>query len=546
MATTAVDVLVIGGGATGAAAAYDLARRGVRVLLAEQRDLSTGTSGRYHGLLHSGGRYAVRDPETARECILENRVLRRIAPFAIEDTGGLFVATALDPPDFPQQWVTGCAEAGIPTEKLTPGQAREHEPTLATDITAVYRVPDGSCDSFDLVHVFVNAMRLFGGDALIYHRVRALLREGDAVVGAELEDTRTGEVRTVHAACVLNAAGPWAGVVAGLAGLDVRIRFDRGAMIAMNTRWVNTVVNRLRPAADGDILVPVGTVCVLGTTSVHTDRPDDNTIENWEVNKILAEADAVVPGIRAGRALRAWSGVRPLYEPPEAGHDDAVGRAVKRTFSVIDHVERDDVRGLVTVVGGKLTTCRLMGEQAADVVCAQLDMDKPGTTADEALPVPAAPSRRYHQLDHRLRQLEHGELAGELICECEMVTRRQLEDAIAAYGDQPVQLDDLRRDLRLGMGPCQAGFCSYRAAGILQQMHGTSGQEAVRALADFVNERFRGVQPLLWGHGLRQFYLDEVIYRRTLGLDKLSWDADAEGDGAGDDAGIEGADGFTL
>ena len=111
-----------------------------------------------------------------------------------------------------------------------------------------------------------------------------------------------------------------------------------------------------------------------------------------------------------------------------------------------------------------------------------------------------------------------------------MVTRPQLEQAIAAYGDQSVALDDLRRDLRLGMGPCQAGFCSYRAAGILQQRRTQSGEQATHALADFVRERYRGVRPLLWGHQLRQLYLDEMIYRRTLGLDRLTGDFDPDED----------------
>jgi glycerol-3-phosphate dehydrogenase len=530
LTTQSVDVLVIGGGATGAAALYDLARRGVRALLVEQNDLVTGTSGRYHGLLHSGGRYVVRDPETAQECVVENTILRRITPFAIEDTGGLFVATPQDPPDYPEKWLKGCAAAGVPAEKITPEQARTQEPALTAEITAVYRVPDASVDSFDLIHGFVDAARAFGSDMLIYYRVTGLIREGEGVVGALLENTRTGETRTIHAACILNASGPWAGQVAGLAGLAVRVTFDRGAMIAMNTRWVNTIVNRLRPADDGDILVPVGTVCILGTTSIMTDHPDDYRIEAWEVSKILREADAVVPGIRHGRALRAWAGVRPLHEPSEANHEHAEGRAVKRTFAVLDHTKRDGVRGLVTVVGGKLTTCRLMAEQAVDVVCEQLGLDQPCTTAHETLPAQQTAPSHYHRLDHRLHQLEHGETPGELICECEMVTRPQLEQAIAAYGDQPVALDDLRRDLRLGMGPCQAGFCGYRAAGLLQQIKGHSGEETTRAFADFVRARYRGVRPLLWGHQLRQFYLDEMIYRRTLGLDRLTGDYDPHED----------------
>ncbi len=99
-AVRAVDVLVIGGGATGAGILRDLSRRGLRCLLVEKGDLGTGTSGRYHGLLHSGGRYVAEDAPAARECIAENVVLRRIAPACIEDTGGWFVSTPDDPEDY--------------------------------------------------------------------------------------------------------------------------------------------------------------------------------------------------------------------------------------------------------------------------------------------------------------------------------------------------------------------------------------------------------------------------------------------------------------
>src|SRR5215470_14146344 len=146
------DVLVIGGGATGAGVLHDLAQRGLRVILAEQSDLNTGTSGRYHGLLHSGARYAVRDPESAKECIDENMILRRIVPNAIEDTGGLFVATPADPPDYVEPFIKGCLAAGIAAEEIPIAQALKMEPALNPAITRAFRVPDGSCDSFDLVH----------------------------------------------------------------------------------------------------------------------------------------------------------------------------------------------------------------------------------------------------------------------------------------------------------------------------------------------------------------------------------------------------------
>src|SRR5579859_5762945 len=153
--TFTCDVLVIGGGATGVATAYDLAVRGMKVILVEQNDWSTGTSGRYHGLLHSGGRYVVRDPESARECILENYVLRAIAPHCIEDTGGMFVAVPEDPPEYVEPFVKGCAAAKIPLAELSIDEALRHAPALNPRVVRAFTVPDAACDSFDLIHSMV-------------------------------------------------------------------------------------------------------------------------------------------------------------------------------------------------------------------------------------------------------------------------------------------------------------------------------------------------------------------------------------------------------
>jgi len=511
MAELSCDVLVIGGGATGVCAAYDAARRGLRVILAEMNDLSTGTSGRFHGLLHSGARYAVRDPESARECILENAILRRIAPHIIEDTGGLFVAVPGDPADYVPRWLEACAAAGIAAEAITVREARRQEPALSPALVHAFRVPDGAVDGFDMAHAFTRAAEDYGATTLIYHEVTAL-NVGSTGVMATLQDRRSGEEKIVSARWVINAAGPWAGKVAALAGYALRVAWSRGAMIAMNTRWVNTVINRLRPPTDGDILVPVGTVSVIGTTSIPVERPDDNTIEPWEITALLDEGEAIIPGFRQARALRAWAGVRPLYEAE--AREGITGRAVRRTFDVIRHAP-----GLTTVVGGKLTTARLMAEKAVDDVCAGLGIEARCTTADE--PLPGDHPRRLHMLGSRLDALEHGRMPGPLICECEMVTQAQIEEAIAAYA-RPPALDDLRRDLRLGMGPCQGGFCAVRAAGIVQRACNLDAAAATAALRAFVDERFKGGRSLLWGHHLRQFLLDEMIYRRTLGLDRLT------------------------
>lgn len=380
--TRATQVLVIGGGSTGLGIARDLAKRGLRVTLAEEGDLRSGTSGRYHGLLHSGGRYAVKDAETARECIEENMILRKLMPHAIEETGGMFVSTPADPPEYADVWCEACHAAGIPAEEITLDQALKREPALNPRISRVFLVPDAACDSFDALVSVALAAEYDGATILTYHSVVDLLVEDGRVVGARVQDHRGSGEFIIRAEFVVNATGPWAGRVAALAGLKVAMKNSRGALVALNFRWVNTVINRLRPPDDGDIMVPVGTICALGTTSVPTDDLYDVRIEPWEVSCILEEADQMAPGVERTRALRAWAGVRPIYDP---GSEEA-GRGAKRTFSVLDHETRDGVAGMVSVVGGKLTTYRYMAEQTSDIVCAKLGIDVPCTTKDEVLP----------------------------------------------------------------------------------------------------------------------------------------------------------------
>jgi glycerol-3-phosphate dehydrogenase len=356
---------------------------------------------------------------------------------------------------------------------------------------------------------------------LTYHQVTNLVRESGRVCGAIIRNVRTGEEHPLRAEVVVNAGGAWAGQIAAWAGCPVTVKPDKGTMVAMAYRFVNTIINRCHPAGDGDILVPVGTVAVIGTTSVTVDDPDDIRVKACEIQRMLDEGEKLVPGFSQVRALRTWAGVRPLYEEGAA----AEGREAKRTFAVLDHAERDGVAGLVTVVGGKFTTYRLMAEQTADLVCARLGVTRPCSTKDYLLPdvrVPLTGSRQ-HWLGHRLEQIESSSKPDSLLCECELVTRSEFEQAVRQHPDtaSPCILDDLRRDLRLGMGPCQGGFCAYRAAAILQEMAGLDAAQATEALADFAQERWKGQRPLLWGQSLRQALLDEHIYRSILGLDRL-------------------------
>ncbi|MFN8377978.1 MAG: anaerobic glycerol-3-phosphate dehydrogenase subunit GlpA [Anaerolineae bacterium] len=512
------DVLVIGGGVTGGGIAWDLALRGVRVVLAEMGDLATGTSGRYHGLLHSGGRYAVRDPESAKECIDENLILRRIAPEAVEDTGGFFVLCPGDDPGYVDPWLAACAASGIETRRVPLSEALKRERILNPRLEAIYEVPDGSTDSWDLLHALQKATEETGnGRFLTYHRVDGFHKDGNRITGARLTNLRTGEDVDITCAYVINAAGPWAAEVGAKAGASFNMKLSRGAMLAFNLRWVNTVINKLRVPGDGDIFVPVGTVSVIGTTSVKTDDPGDTRVERWEVERILDQCEAMTPGISKARILRSWGGVRPLYDPGLSSD----GRGAKRTFTVLDHADTDGVEGFASIIGGKLTTFRMMAERISDTVCAHLGVTVPCKTASTVLPSPHHDRQRPHALRGRLNELEHGHTPGALICECELVTAPQILEALDSgrNGENSVvSLNDLRRDLRLGMGPCQGGFCAVRAAGICHDHLRPEVAETASLLAEFAERRFGGVRPLLWGHNLRQALLAEQIYGRVVGL----------------------------
>jgi glycerol-3-phosphate dehydrogenase len=204
------------------------------------------------------------------------------------------------------------------------------------------------------------------------------------------------------------------------------------------------------------------------------------------------------------RMLRAWAGVRPLYQ--ETGTSES--RDISRAYVLLDHETRDGVDGLITITSGKWTTYRLMAEATVDLVCQKLNSPRPCRTHLEALP--GAEKGHYHQLGVSLQQVEAEEDFSSLVCECELVRPADIVKAIVE--GEAKTLDDIRREARLGMGPCQGGFCALRAAGIWHSLHKPPVEEINVALRDFLQERWKGLLPILWGSQLRQERFDELIY----------------------------------
>ena len=507
MSSLSTQVLVIGGGATGLGIAWDAALRGLKVVLIEQSDIGQGTSGRHHGLLHSGGRYALSDPVSARDCASENRILRKIASHTIEDTGGLFVATPADPVDYPDRWFSACSQLNIPAEEISLSAMLEREPLLNPRISRSFLVQDASIDSFDLAHLLVKGIQEHGGVVLLRHRLESLIVHQDRLVEAKIRDLSNGKSLRLSANIFVNAAGPWAKTITTMAGVELPLALGKGTLVAMSHRLVNTVVNRCKSPSDGDIIVPVGTVAILGTTDVPVEEPTSLDIEPWEVDLLLAEGDLLLPGLRDSRPIRAWAGIRPLYQPAENG--DAQTRALLRVHVILDHDVTDGLQCFVSVIGGKLTTFRLMAEEAVDLICDKLEIDQKCSTASTPL---AHESSQFHRLTSRLEKLEHQHPhahTDQIVCECELVMRGDIESALEK-SISGTDIDDLRRYLRIGMGPCQAGFCAYRTYAITSEH--SSPPPSLEGLHNFLFERWRGIRPVAWGSTLQQMEFSRRIY----------------------------------
>lgn len=508
-------VLIIGGGITGAGIARDLALRGISCTLVERHDINAGASGANHGLLHSGARYVSSDFEAAADCRREGELLKRLAPDCIEDTGGLFVAVAGDDETYVADFPGLCEQCGIPVRPLDLAEALEMEPVLSDRLIAAFHVPDASVDPFKLSLENVEQAKAMGCTLMRHTRVVGFAIADRKIRAVKLRNMLTGEAFSIEAQQVINAAGAWAGNVAAMAGISFNLLYSKGSLLITHNRMTDHVINRLRPSSNADILVPGGTVSILGTTSIRVDDPDRIFPTVEEIDAIVAEGAAMIPELENTRFIRAYSGVRPLLGSASAGND----RQVSRGFALLDHAG-EGLNNFASITGGKLTTYRLMAEKTADLVCRRLGIDTPCRTLTD--PLPSATAARWTKpgLAPKLWMRDHD---GDdlLLCECEMVSKSVVDSLMTSIRGQDGQPDLKALGLRsrIGKGSCQGTFCSLRIAAYLYDIGELEADQGVAGLQSFLSERWRGVRPLLWDASLIQSELQEAIHCGMFGLE---------------------------
>jgi glycerol-3-phosphate dehydrogenase len=360
-----------------------------------------------------------------------------------------------------------------------------------------------------------------GGSRLLrYNKVIGFNIRQSRIESIQLVNTETGEETRLEADLIVNAAGAWAGLVAGLAGVKINVLYSKGSLVITHNRLTQRIVNRLRPASNGDILVPGGTVSILGTTSIRIEDPDQAYPTVEEIDLMVEDASAMIPALEKTRYIRAYCGVRPLFQGENADDGgDGNDRRVSRGFSLIDH-GRHGIENFITITGGKLTTYRLMAEKAGDMVCQHLGVSSPCLTRTD--PLPASHQAKWTEPALAPKTwLKHRESDDIILCDCEMVPKNTIDAIIDSLHQQGVKVDLPAIGLRsrVGKGPCQGSFCGPRITGYLFDQGELTAGKSLDNLRKFAQERWKGLYSILWGQQLKQAELMEAMECGLLGLE---------------------------
>jgi glycerol-3-phosphate dehydrogenase len=378
LADNVFDLLVIGGGITGAGVAREASLRGFRVALVEQADFAWGTSSRSTKLIHGGLRYLKQlEFKLVAEAVSERQQLLRMAPHLVEATPFLFPVFRGDPDSLLALRagllvydVFARLRAPVRHRILDSGEVLAREPQMrSSGLSGGALYTDSCTDDGRLTLAVVQSAQRTGATVANYAGVEAFLRTRDGrLAGARVAERLSGLELDVRARRVVAAAGPWADHLRRLDDPTARpiLRLTKGAhlaVLAARLPLAHAVVIR---GCDRErrmmFAIPRGQFTYLGTTDTdYSGAPEAVCIEPADVAYILAAANRAFPGAQLSEAdvTSTWVGLRPLIRP----HRVAPASAVSRDYQLFQSAS-----GLVSVAGGKLTAFRAMSEHIVDEV----------------------------------------------------------------------------------------------------------------------------------------------------------------------------------
>jgi glycerol-3-phosphate dehydrogenase len=372
LATATYDLLVVGGGITGAGVAREASLRGFRVALVEAHDFASGTSSRSTKLIHGGLRYLKQlDFKLVAEAVQERQLLLRMAPHLVEATPFLFPVYRGDPDSLLALRigllvydVFARLKAAVPHRILTPQTVLDHQPGLRTsDLVGGALYTDSETDDARLTLAVLESASRHGAAVANYLEVDEFLRQADGhLSGARVRDTLTGQRLEVRARHILAAAGPWADAIRRLDDPSAApiLRLTKGVHLTVAHDRLPLRLAVVMRSHDRErrmmFAIPRGSYTYLGTTDTDFNGDPASAKTEWpDVKYILDAANGWFPRatLTDSDVVSTWGGLRPLIRPPRQASPSATSR---------DYKLFRGVSGLVTVGGGKLTAFRAMAD----------------------------------------------------------------------------------------------------------------------------------------------------------------------------------------
>ena len=350
------DVMVVGGGAAGAAITRDLVMRGFDVVLVERSKLASGSSLASHQNLVGGLRYVVKNPTVAAECAEENRVLSRIAPELVGERFNYFVGFR---DDYVETALRAAASLGVRTDEVGLREAFTEVPGLSKDVNIVVETDDRNLDvrAFCLLNCAVAKQE----GAVVFEdtAISSIKRTGEGF----LICTGRGELQVRY---IVNATGPWLNAICEKVGVKVPLVYSQGTIVVQKSLSSRGLQFFHKPS-DGDAYIVHNGEAWLGTTSTTISCPESATPEPWAEEYLKEKFSTILPKVKGESTRRRFVGVRALLG--ECGNGN--GRSLSRDFTFLE-----DPEGFFNVVTGKLTLARLVAERVADKIA-----DREGTRA---------------------------------------------------------------------------------------------------------------------------------------------------------------------
>ena len=544
------ELIIIGGGINGTGIARDAALRGIKTLLIEKEDFASGATGACSGMIHGGVRYLESDRAITELSCTDSGYIQKIGGHLIFRIPFLYPLLKNDEKSF------GISKNGLLFElmetyftaydkfqplkngkkhtRLTPEETLALHPGINPNIHGSITFDEYGINPFRLSIANALAAKEAGADVLNHTEVTNLIIEDGKAIGIEIFNSLSKTKKVVLGKHIINATGPWSHRFASKYNLSVKLRPAKGIHLVYGRRLSNYAVGSFAIDGRSVFIMPHENSTIIGTTDDdYYGDPGDLSVTDDEVEYLLEAIEKVIPDIREHRIIRAFAGVRPTIWGDGVMEDN-----LTRDHEIIDHGEVDNVKNIYSLIGGKLAAFRFISEEIVDMIADKLGNARKSITHSKPLPgaeyVPnierlaEESGLSFHTLNRLMSKygsrvvkiisiIDADPQSKEIVCKCENVMEAEIKYAIQY--EFANTLNDIRKRTRLGMGSCQGGCCTLKAARILKNEFSFTTKKTEEEAKHFLQKRYNGhVTTIKNTYSLQQLELNMANHKLIANL----------------------------